>query len=76
MPILTLEEYNLICMYQSGTCAGLVKQLTTMLQYLPPEEKALKSLTERVISKLKALAEEDYARMTAAMFPKFNSKEG
>lgn len=67
MPTFSSEEINLMCLYETGTCVGLIQELTDMMQYLGPDEMDLKRLAESVITKLNGMTEEDYAQMTAAL---------
>ena len=44
MPHFTIQELNLICIYDPGTRTGLMAELTNMTSYLTQEETELKNL--------------------------------
>ena len=45
----TFEEMNLMCIYNTGTRAGLMESLTEMRGYLSPEETELMELTDSAL---------------------------
>ena len=59
----TFDEINLMCIYNTGTRAGLMQELTDMCGHLEPDETELLALTDSVLSKLTALTDEAYAVM-------------
>lgn len=59
----TFDEINLMCIYNTGTRAGLMQELTDMRGQLEPDEAELLALTDSVLAKLTALTDEAYAGM-------------
>ena len=57
----TQDEMNLMCIYDTGTRMGLITALTDMRGYLEPDEEELLSLTDSVLTKLRAMTDEAYA---------------
>ena len=64
MAYFTIQELNLICIYDTGTRAGLLAELTDMTAYLTPEETELKSLADSVAEKVGRMTDEEYAALT------------
>jgi len=65
----TVEETNLICIYDPGNRAGTIAELQNMTQYLMPDESELKALAEGVICKLEAMTDEDYDILSDELTP-------
>ena len=63
MEYFTFEEMNLLCIYNTGSRAGLVEALTEMRGELLPEETELRKLTESALSKLQAMTDEEFAKL-------------
>ena len=42
----TFEETNLICIYNTGSCTGLIDTLTEMRGHLEPDETELQEMTD------------------------------
>ena len=63
MEYFTFEEMNLLCIYNTGSRAGLVEALTEMRGELLPEETELRELTESALSKLQAMTDEEFAKL-------------
>ena len=59
----TFDEINLMCIYDTGTRAGLMQELTDMRGQLEPDETELLALTDSVLAKLATLTDEAYAGM-------------
>ena len=72
----TLEEINLMCIYDTGTRSGLIAALTGMLGYLQQDETELKNLTESVISRLNAMTDAEYTQLTPTFIPDYDETEG
>ena len=53
----TLEETNLICIYNTGTREGLLEELFEMQTHLEEDEKELIELTKSVINKISAMSD-------------------
>ena len=52
----TFDEINLMCIYNTGTRAGLMQELTNMRGHLEPDETELLALTDSTLQKLAAAA--------------------
>lgn len=64
MPHFTIQELNLICIYDPGTRTGLIAELTNMTSYLTLEETELKNLADSVVDKLGSMTDEEYTALT------------
>ena len=53
----TFDEINLMCIYNTGTRAGLMQELTDMRGQLEPDETELLALTDSVLAKLATLTD-------------------
>lgn len=65
----TMEETNLMCIYDTGTREGLIAELTRMRSYLGAEETDLLTLTDSALEKLLHMSNEEYAVLD--LFPDF-----
>lgn len=61
MPHFTIQELNLICIYDTGTRTGFIDTITEMTAKLTEEETELKSLADSVVAKISKLTDEEYA---------------
>ena len=59
----TFDEINLMCIYNTGTRAGLMQALTDMRGHLEPDETELLALTDSALTKLTVLTDEAYAEL-------------
>ena len=64
MPHFTIQELNLICIYDPGTRTGLIAELTNMTSYLTLGETELKNLADSVVDKLGSMTDEEYTALT------------
>lgn len=71
----TMEECNLICIYDTGTKDCLLTELTAMQAHLQPDETELLELTQRVMDKLTAMTDEEYREITAELIADFEEQE-
>ncbi|WP_313126054.1 transposon-transfer assisting family protein [Proteiniclasticum ruminis] len=71
----TMEECNLMCIYDTGTKDGLLAELTAMQAHLQPDEAELLELTHRVMDKLTAMTDEEYREITAELIADFEEQE-
>lgn len=69
----TNDEMNLMCIYDTGTRAGLIEALTEMRGQLDVEEVELLAMTDAVVSKLKSMSNEAYDELE--LFPDFDTEE-
>lgn len=72
----TIEEINLMCIYDTGTRSGLIAALTDMLGYLEADEAELRLLSESVISRLNAMTDAEYAQLAPNLIPDYDETEG
>ena len=56
----TVEETNLICIYNTGTREGLLDELSEMQTHLEQDEMELIELTKSVIDKISAMSNDDF----------------
>lgn len=63
METFTFEATNLLCIYNTGSRAGLVEALTEMLGELSPEEAELRELTDSALSKLQTMSDAEFAEL-------------
>ena len=66
----TFEETNLLCIYNTGSRAGLIDALTEMRGELSPEEAELRELTDSALSKLRAMSDAEFAELE--LYPDFD----
>ena len=66
----TFEEINLMCIYNTGSRAGLIEALTEMCGELSPEEAELRELTDSALGKLRAMSDAEFAELE--MYPDFD----
>ncbi len=66
----TFDEINLMCIYNTGTRAGLMQELTDMRKHLEADETELLALTDSVLAKLTAITDEAYTAIE--LFPDFD----
>ena len=70
METLTFDEVNLLCIYNRGSRAGLIEDLTEMRGELTPEETELRVLTDSALSKLRAMNDAEFEELE--LFPDFD----
>lgn len=63
MGTFTFEETNLLCIYNTGSRAGLIEALTEMRGELLPEETELRELTDSALSKLQTMSDAEFAEL-------------
>lgn len=66
----TNDEMNLMCIYDTGSRTGLINALSEMRKELDADEAALRELTDSVLNKLSAMADEDYEQLE--LYPDFD----
>mgnify|MGYP000942746540 CR=1 FL=1 len=72
--MLTNDEINLMCIYDTGTREGLIAELTKMRGYLGADETELLALTDSALEKLRHMSDEEYAALD--LFPDFDDETG
>jgi len=71
----TIEEVNLMCIYNTGTRAGLIEELKAMEAHLETGEIELLELTHSVTEKLRAMSDEEYAAISETLIPDYEEQE-
>ena len=66
----THDEINLMTIYNTGSRAGLIEELTAMRGYLEEDETELRELTDSVITKLGKLSDAEFD--TLDLIPDFD----
>ena len=56
----TVEEINLICIYNTGSRTGLLAELSEMQNHLEQDETELLELTHSAIDKLKTMRDDEF----------------
>ena len=69
----TFEEINLMCIYNTGTRAGLMQELRDMRGHLEPDETELRELTDSALHKLDGITDEQFAELE--LVPDFDTDE-
>ncbi|WP_440897001.1 transposon-transfer assisting family protein [Amphibacillus sp. Q70] len=67
----TIEEINLICIYNTGSREGLLSELTEMQTHLAQDETELLELTQSVIDKITAMSGGEFDSMAAELIVDF-----
>lgn len=67
----TVEESNLMCIYNTGSRADLISELTEMQTHLQSDETELKELATSVITKLQALSDADFIAVSDELIADF-----
>ena len=63
----TLEEKNLICIYNTGSRTGLLSELTQMQTHLEQDETELLELAQSVMDKVTAMTDDEFDSITAEL---------
>lgn len=71
----TVEESNLMCIYNTGSREDLIAELTKMQTHLQSDETELKELAHSVIAKLQAMSDEEFAAATDELIADFGETE-
>ena len=69
MTELTHDETNLLCIYQKGSRAGTIDNITQMRKYLEEDETELLEMSDRLLQKLEAMSDADFDALE--LFPDF-----
>ena len=68
----TIEEINLMCIYNPGTREGLIEELESMTGYLTKDETELRGPAESVIARLRAMTDSDFHMLQDNLVPDFS----
>lgn len=71
MSKITLEERNLICIYNTGSRTGLLSELTQMQTHLEQDETELLELALSVMDKVTAMSDGEFDSITAELVADF-----
>ncbi|MCD7991710.1 MAG: transposon-transfer assisting family protein [Clostridia bacterium] len=71
----TVEESNLMCIYNTGSRADLIAELTEMQTHLQSDETELKELAHSVIGKLQAMTDAEFIAVTDELIADFGETE-
>ena len=63
MECFSIEEINLMCIYDTGTRSGLLAELENVLSILDKDEAELSELIQTVIAKLRRMSDLDYSQL-------------
>ena len=63
MECFSIEEINLMCIYDTGTRSGLLAELENVLPILDKDEAELSELIQTVIAKLSRMSDLDYSQL-------------
>ena len=66
----TIEETNILGIYNTGSRTGLIDALTEMRGELSPEEAELRELTDSALGKLQAMNDTEFAELE--LYPDFD----
>lgn len=71
----TVEESNLMCIYNTGSRTDLLSELTEMQTHLATDETELLALTKTVMEKLSAMGDEEFESLSGELIPDFEEQE-
>lgn len=71
----TIEEMNLICIYNTGSRTGLLSELIQMQTHLEQDETELLKLTQSVVDKLSTMSDDDFDSITGELIADFGEQE-
>ena len=59
----SIEELNLMCIYDTGTRSGLIAGLEKISLELAPEDAELSELIQSALKKLTAMSDQEYGEL-------------
>ena len=59
----SIEELNLMCIYDTGTRSGLIAELEKIALEFAPEEAELAELIQSALKKLTAMSDQEYGEL-------------
>ena len=71
MPEFEPDERNLICLYNTGSREGLMKELNEMLPYMEQDQDALRGMAYSVLEKLDRMTDAEFDMFCAELEPDF-----
>ena len=63
MDRISIEELNLMCIYDTGTRSGLIAGLEKISTELAPEDAELSQLIQSALRKLSAMSDQEYGEL-------------
>ena len=69
----TNDELNLMCIYDTGSRAGLIEALRDMREQLEDDETELIQMTDSALRKLNAMSDVDYEALE--LYPDFDEED-
>lgn len=69
----TADELNLMCIYDTGSRAGLMAELRHMRRYIGVDQPELLAMTDSVLNKLDGMSDAEYAELE--LIPDFDESE-
>ena len=70
----SIEELNLMCIYDTGTRSGLIAGLEKIALELAPEDAELAGLVQSALKKLAAMSDQEYGELI--LIPDYKEEEG
>lgn len=71
----TVEESNLMCIYNTGSRTDLLSELSEMQSHLTADETELLTLTKTVMGKLSAMSDVEFESLSGELIPDFEEQE-
>ena len=71
----TVEETNLMCIYNIGSRTDLLSELSAMQKHLESDETELLDLTKSVIEKLNVMNDTEFESISVELIPDFEEQE-
>ena len=59
----SIEEHNLMCIYDTGTRSGLIAGLEKIALELAPDDAELSELIQSALKKLTAMSDQEYGEL-------------
>jgi hypothetical protein len=63
LDIFSIEELNLMCIYDTGTRSGLMAGLEKIALELAPDDAELSELIQSALKKLTAMSDQEYGEL-------------
>ena len=65
----TNDEMNLMCIYNTGSCESLMRELREMRGYIGADQPELLAMTDSALQKLYKISDEEFTKLE--LFPDF-----
>ena len=69
----SIEEINLMCIYDTGTRAGLIEELKNIMPELTFDDEELAELVQMTIKKLAEISDQEYRNLI--LIPDFKEED-